>query len=421
VLDGVRTFVLDEADEMLRMGFIDDVEWIMSQAPAERQTALFSATMPEEIRRIATRHLRDPLRIEIDHATRTVPAVDQRYLNVSERQKLDALTRILEAEAGAATLVFARTKTGAADLADRLAARGHSVEALHGDMSQVQREAVVRRLRGGQVEVVVATDVAARGLDVERVERVVNYDVPYDPESYVHRIGRTGRAGRGGVAILFVTPREQRLLREIERYTRHRMTPMALPTLADIAARRVALLKETIVRTIADENLELYLTLVEELAEEGGLEMAEIAAAAARLAQGEKPLAVEPEPVPEPERPARRPRRPAGDGAMVRLFIDAGRDAGVRPNDIVGAIANEAGVPGRAIGAIDIYDRFAFVEIPAEYERQVLERMAHTTLRSRPARIKLAAPSSAMAPGARDGARRTRKPPRAGRPPRPRR
>jgi ATP-dependent RNA helicase DeaD len=415
-LDGVSTFVLDEADEMLRMGFIDDVEWIMSQAPADRQTALFSATMPEEIRRIARRHLRDPLSIEIEHATRTVLAVDQRYLNVSERQKLDALTRILGAEAGAATLVFARTKTGAADLAERLAARGHSVEALHGDMSQAAREAVVRRLRAGQVEVVVATDVAARGLDVERVERVVNYDVPYDPESYVHRIGRTGRAGRGGVAILFVTPREQRLLREIERFTRHRMTPMALPTLADVAARRVALLKETITKTIADENLELYLTLVEELAEEGGLEMAEIAAAAARLAHGEKPLAteMEPEPAPEPEpREGRAPHRargrdraPAADGAMVRLFIDAGRSAGVRPNDIVGAIANEAGVPGRAIGAIDIYDRFAFVEVPAEYEAQVLDRMARTTLRSRPIRIKPAAPASDAPPPARDRSRR---------------
>ena len=406
VLDHVRTFVLDEADEMLRMGFIEDVEWIMSQAPAERQTALFSATIPEEIRRIAERHLRDPLRIEIEHATRTVLTVDQRYLNVSERQKLDALTRILEAEAGAATLVFARTKTGAADLAERLAARGHSVEALHGDMSQAQREAVVRRLRAGQLEVVVATDVAARGLDVERVERVINYDVPYDPESYVHRIGRTGRAGRGGVAILFVTPREQRLLREIERFTRHRMTPMALPTLADVAARRVAVLKETIVKTIAEDNLELYLSLVEELAEEGGLEMAEIAAAAARLAHGEKPLpiATEPETAPEPGRPT--PRQPSADGAMVRLFVDAGRDAGIRPNDIVGAIANEAGVPGRAIGAIDIYDRFAFVEIPAEYERQVLERMAHTTLRHRPARIRLATPAGDAAAPPRDRPRR---------------
>ena len=429
-LDALRTLVLDEADEMLRMGFIDDVEWILAQAPAERQTALFSATMPEEIKRIAARYLRDPVTIHISHATRTVAGVEQRYLQIAERQKLDALTRILDAEAATGTLVFVRTKTGAAELADRLAARGFTVEPLHGDMSQAQRETVVRRLRAGQVDLVVATDVAARGLDIERVGRVVNYDVPYDPESYVHRIGRTGRAGRGGAALLFVTPREQRLLREIERYTGQRMTPMTVPTAADIAARRVAILKEALVKTIADENLELYLTLVEELAEEGGLEMTEIAAAAARLAHGEKPLPSTSEPdVVFDEPRAREPRdgeprgrerrgrdgegkrpraRDTGDGDMVRLFIDAGRAAGVRPNDIVGAIANEADVPGRAIGAIDIYDRFTFVEIPAAYRDQVLDRMARTELRGRPARIKLATPAADDA-----GARRERRPARA--------
>jgi ATP-dependent RNA helicase DeaD len=386
-LDHLQVLILDEADEMLRMGFIEDVEWILSQAPAERQTALFSATMPEEIVRIAKRHLRDPARIEVRHATRTVSATDQRYLQISERQKLDALTRILEAEAGTGTLVFVRTKTGAADLAERLVARGYAAEPLHGDMTQAQRETVVRRLRAGQVELVVATDVAARGLDVERVGRVVNYDVPHDPESYVHRIGRTGRAGREGVAVLFVTPREQRLLREIERYTGHRMTAMTMPTLADVAARRVAQLKESLVTTIAEGNLELYLGLVEELAEEGGLGMTEIAAAAARLAHRDKPLAV--------EGPLAAETGPlAESGTMVRLFVDAGRATGVRPNDVVGAIANEAGVPGAAIGSIDIYDRFTLVEVPVEYQTQVLERMARTTLRGRPVQIRVATPST---------------------------
>jgi ATP-dependent RNA helicase DeaD len=381
VLADVRTLVLDEADEMLRMGFIEDVEWILGQAPAARQTALFSATMPQPIRRIATRYLRDPVTIEIDDATRTVPTIDQHYLHVSERQKLDALTRILDAQPSESTLVFVRTKTGAAGVAERLIARGYAAEALHGDLSQAARETVMRRLRSGQVEIVVATDVAARGLDIERLGRVVNYDLPSDPEWYVHRVGRTGRAGRAGAAILFVTPREQRLLRHIERYTGQPMKPMTLPTLADVAARRVAQLKDALVKTLAEDNLELYLTLVEELAEESGIDMAEIAAAAARLAHGDRPLATAADPEPSP-----------ASGAMVRLYLDAGRVSGVRPADIVGAIANEAGVPGQAIGAIDIYERFSFVEVPVEYRDQVLERMTRTTLRSRPVRLRVATP-----------------------------
>jgi ATP-dependent RNA helicase DeaD len=402
VLADLRTLVLDEADEMLRMGFIEDVEWILGQAPAERQTALFSATMPEQIRRIAARYLSDPVTIEIDDATRTVPTIDQRYLHVSERQKLDALTRILDAHASEATLVFVRTKTGAADVAERLVARGYAAEALHGDLNQAARETVMRRLRSGQVEIVVATDVAARGLDIERLERVVNYDLPSDPEWYVHRVGRTGRAGRTGAAILFVTPREQRLLRHIERYTGQPMKPMTLPTLADVAARRVRELKASLVKTLAGNDLELYLTLVEELAEESGIDMAEIAAAAARLAHGDRPLSVASDPEPSP----------AG-GEMVRLYLDAGRGSGVRPADIVGAIANEAGVPGQAIGAIDIYERFSFVEVPVEYRDQVLERMTRTTLRSRPVRVRVATPNGSD--------RRERKPraERAGTPPRP--
>ncbi|HEX6863504.1 MAG TPA: DEAD/DEAH box helicase, partial [Thermoanaerobaculia bacterium] len=218
-LDALRIVVLDEADEMLRMGFIDDVEWILAQAPPERQTALFSATLPREVRRIAERHLKKPVSIEIERPTLTVPAIEQRYLNVSPQQKLDALTRILETEPTEAVLIFTRTKTGAAELSERLQGRGYAAEAMHGDMNQAQRESVIRRLKAGQVEIVVATDVAARGLDVERITHVVNYDIPNDVEAYVHRIGRTGRAGRSGVAVLFVQPRERRMMAEIERYT----------------------------------------------------------------------------------------------------------------------------------------------------------------------------------------------------------
>ena len=396
-VDAIRTVVLDEADEMLRMGFLEDVEWILSRMPAGRQMALFSATMPPEIRRIAGRHLRDPETVRDERQTLTVPTVDQRYLNVVERQKLDALTRVLDVEASEATLVFVRTKTGAADVAQRLQARGYAAEAMHGDMTQQQREAVVRGLRTGQVEIAVATDVAARGLDVERISHVVNYDVPHDAESYVHRIGRTARAGRPGTAILFVTPRETRLLRTIERYTGQRLAPMRMPTAAAVAARRTASFKQRLLGATAEDGLEPYLTLVEELSEEAGLDMAELAAAAARLATGDRPLHV----TIEPEPPA-----PAADGGMVRLFLDAGRQAGVRPADIVGAVAGEADIPGHAIGAIDIYERFAFVEVPAAYAERVLERMQHVKIRNRPVKVKPATPPVGGAPSSRSPARK---------------
>jgi ATP-dependent RNA helicase DeaD len=381
-LDAIRMVVLDEADEMLNMGFLEDVEWILSQMPAERQTALFAATMPPPIRKIATRYLRDPETIAIETKTVTVAAVDQRYLNVTERQKLDALARVLEVEAPEAALVFVRTKNSAAQITEKLQARGYAAEAMHGDMTQQAREAVVRRLRDGNVEVVIATDVAARGLDVERITHVINHDVPFDVESYVHRIGRTGRAGRGGTAILFITPREMRLLKAIERYTGQRIAPMRMPSAADVAARRAQAFKKRLLEASAEEGLEPYLALVEELAEEAGVDMAEIAAAAARLASGGKPITVDA--IPE------APAAPSADGPMVRLFVDAGRDAGVRPGDIVGAIAGEADIPGHVIGAIDVHSKFAFVEIPSEYVDRVIERMRNVQIRSRPIVVKLA-------------------------------
>jgi ATP-dependent RNA helicase DeaD len=396
--DAVRTVVLDEADEMLRMGFLEDVEWILARMPAERQMALFSATMPPEIRRIAGRHLRDPELVQVERQTLTVPTVEQRYLNVTERQKLDALTRVLEVEDPDTTLIFVRTRTGADDLRERLKARGYTAESMHGDMTQQQREAVMRGLRTGRVEIVVATDVAARGLDVERISHVINYDVPYDAESYVHRVGRTARAGRPGTAILFVTPRETRLLKTIERFTGQRLAPMRMPTAAAVAARRVAAFKKQILETTAQAGLDPYLALVEELSEEAGVDMAEIAAAAARLAAGERPLHA----TVEPEAPTR------AEGGMVRLYLDAGRQAGVRPADIVGAVAGEADIPGHAIGAIDIYDRFTFVEVPAEYVDRILERMQRVKIRSRPVTVKRATPSGqgpARRPGRKGGTR----------------
>ncbi len=400
-LSAVKTVVLDEADEMLRMGFLEDVEWILSQAPEAIQTALFSATMPQAVQRVSDRYLQKPIVVETQHKALTVPSVEQRYMQVAEQRKLDVLTRILETEETDAVLVFVRTKVGAAELAQKLDARGYAAEAMHGDMNQQQREAVIRQLRNGQAEMVVATDVAARGLDVERISHVINYDIPYDTESYVHRIGRTARAGRPGTAILFVTPRQQRLLRDIERYTGQRIEPMQVPTQADVAARRAAMFKESVMRTLEEEEAELglYLQLVEELAAESGCDMAEVAAASAYLAHEGKPLVVPLEPeanqVPQPE-----------DG-MVRLFVDAGRRDGVGPGDIVGAIANEADIPGKSIGAIDIYDRFTYVDVPAQYREKVLERMRGTSIRRRRANIRLATTSDETPGGSRK--RRERK------------
>jgi ATP-dependent RNA helicase DeaD len=400
--EALRMVVLDEADEMLHMGFLEDVEWILSQIPHAVQTMLFSATMPPEIRRTARRYLHDPVTVAITPTRVTVPTIEQRYLNVSEHHKLDTLTRILEIEPAEAVLIFARTKIGAADLAEKLQARGYAAEALHGDLSQAQREQVMRRLRSGQSELVVATDVAARGLDIERISLVINYDIPCDTEVYIHRIGRTGRAGRQGKAILFVTPRQARLQRHIERLTGQRLAPMSLPTQADVARRRIALFKDSLRQTLAAEDPELYLVLVEELAEEG-YDMAEIAAAAARLARGDKP----PEVTVEPESPL----VPQPEEGMVRLFIAAGRQHGIRARDIVGAIANEADVPGKAIASIDIFDRFTFAEVPTQYKDQGLQRMAHTTLRNRPVHIRVATPDSdTPASGKRSTTRQPRQP-----------
>ncbi|HUR79858.1 MAG TPA: DEAD/DEAH box helicase [Thermoanaerobaculia bacterium] len=398
-LSNIRMVVLDEADEMLKMGFIDDMEKILGALPAERQTALFSATMQDEVLRIARRHLRNPERVEIEHKTVNAPAIEQRFLNVSEGQKLEVLTQILELEPAEAVLVFRRTKTGSADLAEKLEARGFAAVAMHGDMSQPLREAVIRRLRAGQVEIVVATDVAARGLDVEQIEHVVNYDVPYDVEAYVHRIGRTGRAGRSGVATMFITPRERKMMREIERYTGTPIKPMKLPTRADVAAKRIAVFKESLRKNIQEGDLDMYVELVEQVAEEG-FDITDVAAAAARIANGSKALVKareqEREEIESPSRQAaesprsesaKPPRRPE---KTVRLSIALGRRDGIRPADIVGSIANEADVPGRDIGPIEIQDDITYVGIPEGYVDAVLEKVGRKRFRGKALNIRVA-------------------------------
>ena len=403
-LSHVRLLVLDEADEMLKMGFAEDVEKILAAAPADRQIALFSATMPDEVLRIAKRHLRDAERIEIEHHSINAPLIEQRFLNLSEGQKLEVLTQILELEPSEGVLIFRRTKTGSAELAEKLEGRGFAAVAMHGDMSQPLREGVIRRLKSGQVEIVVATDVAARGLDVEQITHVINYDIPYDVEAYVHRIGRTGRAGRSGVATMFVTPRERRMLREIERFTGTPIKPMKMPSRTDIAAKRVAVFKESIRKTIAEGDLDLYLELVEQLVEEGQHDLAEIAAAAARIANGARSLRV---PKEEPE--AAAPPPGADTGKTARLSLDVGRRDGIRPADIVGSIANEANVPGRDIGPIDIREDITYVGIPERYVDVVLEKIARKKFRGKALNVKVARdvppPRPSRPGGAPSGAR----------------
>ena len=400
-LSHIRVVVLDEADEMLKMGFIEDMEKILDALPADRQTALFSATMQDEVLRIAKRHQREPERVEIEHHKINAPAIEQRFLNVSEGQKLEVLTQILELEPAEAVLIFRRTKTGSAELAEKLEARGFAAVAMHGDMSQPLREAVIRRLRAGQVDIVVATDVAARGLDVEQIEHVVNYDVPYDVEAYVHRIGRTGRAGRKGVATMFITPRERKMMREIERYTGVPIKPMKFPTRADVAAKRISVFKETMRKTIQEGDLEMYVELVEKLAEEGPFDITDVAAAAAKLAQGAKPslpvVELPSRPVEEStsRQPDEAPRRLDDSSTRrpektVRLSIAIGRRDGIRPADIVGSIANEANVPGRDIGPIEIQDDVTYVGIPEHYVDVVLEKVGKKRFRGKGLNIRVA-------------------------------
>ena len=421
--DGLKMLVLDEADEMLRMGFIEDVEWILSHTPETRQTALFSATMPEPIRHIARRHLREPREVRIRAATATVAAIRQRYWLVRGADKLEALTRMLEVEADFdAAIVFVRTKTATVELADALAARGYEAAALNGDLTQGLREQVIERLKNGSLDIVVATDVAARGIDVPRVSHVINYDVPYDTEAYVHRIGRTGRAGRSGSAILFIAPREMRMLKAIERATRQKIEPMSLPTHSEVTGRRVALFKSQILETLESENLDFLFDVVRQLEDEKGLSARQIAAALAFLAQRERPLTpagIEDAPAPVAEAPAAREEataerfgRPARtlaprasackapSGALAVFRIEVGRNDGVTPKEIVGAIANEGGLSGQQIGQIHLFDSYSTVELPADLAREVQAKLQKTRVRHKPLALRLATAAEASTPRA---------------------
>ena len=442
-LGGLSLLVLDEADEMLAMGFVDAVESILEQTPPERQVALFSATMAGPVRRIAAKHLRAPVEVTIKSKTSTATNIRQRYWMVSGMHKLDALTRILEAETFDGMVIFTRTKQATVELAEKLEARGFAAAPLNGDIPQALRERTVARLKAGQIDILVATDVAARGLDVERIGHVVNYDVPYDTESYVHRIGRTGRAGRKGEAILFIGPRERNMLRAIERATRQVIEPMNLPTIDAVNALRIAKFKQKVTDTIAGADVKMFRPMIEQLETETGLPLLDIAAALASLAQGSSPLLLggnepaaraaprdESEERPRtfdrpvsrgderpsapasgsqfgererPERPGRperteRPGRPvaaeaprerprSASGLMETYRIEVGSIHGIKPSNVVGAIANEAGIEGVHIGRVDIREDHSFVDLPEGMPKQVFKVLQKVLVAGRELRI----------------------------------
>ncbi|WP_395648880.1 DEAD/DEAH box helicase [Thermomonas sp.] len=426
-LSQLRMLVLDEADEMLRMGFIDDVEAVLKKTPETRQVALFSATMPNQIRRIAQTYLKDPTEIAIKSQTSTAENIRQRFWMVSGINKLDALTRIMEAEPFDAMIIFARTKLGTDELAEKLAARGFSAAAINGDVEQKTRERTIQRLKDGQLDVLVATDVAARGLDVDRISHVLNYDIPYDTESYVHRIGRTGRAGRKGEAILFVAPRERGMLGAIERATRQKIEQMNLPSVDAVNERRVAKFLDKIEAALASDDLAIFRDLVERYEREKNVPAVEVAAALAKLVQGKAPLLLAKPAVSERafeardarptrdrsergERPQREPREPrertprehgAPEAGMRTYRIEVGHQHGAQPGHIVGAIANEADLESRYIGRIDIRDDFTLVDLPDLPDGmppELLEHMQNVRVASKPLRMKLASDADIDAP-----------------------
>jgi ATP-dependent RNA helicase DeaD len=403
-LDDLQMVVLDEADEMLDMGFAEDIEAILQETPDGRQTVLFSATLPPRIDKIARRHLRDPVRVQMGReatASGETPKVRQSAYVVARAHKPAALGRVLDVEAPVATVVFCRTREEVDSLTETLNGRGYRAEPLHGGMNQEQRDRVMGRLRSGTADLLVATDVAARGLDIEQLTHVVNYNVPSAPESYVHRIGRVGRAGREGVAITLAEPREHRLLKAIERMTGQKIAVEKVPTIADLRARQLELTRASLHEAIVDGELDRFRVVVESLTDE--FDVMEVALAAVKLVHQASGALADEEDIPEvgmrPDRGARTERpgasgprgggrgRPSGEG-MTRLFVGAGRAAGIRPQDLVGAIAGESRLSGRQIGAIDIADRFSLVDVPDDAADEVIAALKASTIKGKKATVR---------------------------------
>ncbi|SMN11332.1 DEAD-box ATP-dependent RNA helicase CshA [uncultured Candidatus Thioglobus sp.] len=390
-LNTLECLVLDEADEMLRMGFIEDVEWILEQTPNSRQTILFSATISDEINKIAKKYLNDPKRITIKNKTTTVTTTEQWYWMVSSTQKLDALTRILESEETNGVIIFVRTRIATAELTKKLQAQGYAAIALNGDLQQKQREHAISQLKAKKLDILIATDVAARGLDIERISHVINYDLPNSTDAYIHRIGRTGRAGRTGIAILFVTPREQHWLRRIEKATKHKIEKMTLPSTETINNKRIDRFKKNIIEVLAEGNLGFYQKLIVECQQEYNIPEIEIAAALAKLAQGTEPLLLKPISDSKPKRtqqidykhtansrkPATRRRKIATE-TMQTYRIEVGHLDNAKPSNIVGAIANEAGLDNKQIGHIEINSDHSLIDLPNDMPKTIFHALKKT-------------------------------------------
>ncbi len=381
-LSRIDYLVLDEADEMLTIGFAEDVERILSETPEYKQVALFSATMPPAIRKLTTKYLHDPFEVTSKAKTATAENISQRYLQVAGPRKMDALTRVLEVEPFEAMIVFVRTKQATEEVAEKLRARGFSAAAINGDIPQAQRERTITALRDGGIDILVATDVAARGLDVERISHVLNYDIPHDTESYVHRIGRTGRAGRSGTALLFVSPRERHLLNAIEKATRQTLTEAELPTIEDVNAQRVAKFADSITDALGGPGIELFRKLVEDYEREHDVPMADIAAALALQSRDGEAFLMAPEPPPEQRRDERRdrPEKPRRIRAFTTYRVAVGKRHKIGPGAIVGAIANEGGLHRSDFGHIAIGPDFSLVDLPAKLPRATLKKLERTRI-----------------------------------------
>ena len=424
VLSEVTSVVLDEADEMLRMGFIDDVEEILSHTSGEQQTALFSATLPDRIKQISARFLKDPKHVKIKSETKTVSNIAQHFWMVKGHEKLESLTRLLEVEEFDGMIVFVRTKGTCAELAEKLSARGYACSAINGDMNQAAREKTIKQLKGKKIDILVATDVAARGLDVERISHVINYDIPYDSEAYVHRIGRTGRAGRTGKAIMFVTNREQRLLKTIERSTNQVLTPLVLPSAEELTAQRVTKFKERVTKALPNGS-EFFTKLINEICEENNTDPISVAAALAYLNQDKTPLQVKDSPQPERQsrdrndsrerndshdsrkpnrergerndsrdrnsdqpKPSRRREEKGSDSVPMETFrLGVGHDHDVKAGDIVGAIANEIDLDSEFIGRIEINDDHSFIDLPQGMPPEIYQHLKKVRVKRNPLKI----------------------------------
>lgn len=444
-LSQVKSLVLDEADEMLRMGFIDDVEAILSKTPDESQRALFSATMPAAIKRVADKYLGDAQQVRIKNKTQTVERIKQQYITVKAHQKMDALTRVLEVEKFDGMIIFVRTKSSTVDISDRLQARGFSSAALNGDLSQAIRERTISKLKRGQVDVVVATDVAARGLDVERISHVINFDIPYDNESYVHRIGRTGRAGREGNAILFITPKETRLLRSIEKTTKSTIAPLTMPSNAQVSDQRIQQFTEQLSKTLETPRLDKFREMIVKYVEENDLDMADVAAALTYENQKERPLFPKLDNIVAPRQDnsgrdkgrgrdndnknrdskrrdrkdrdnfskdsnsrASRPKservirdEDGNEVPMLTYRLEVGKNDSVEPSNIVGAIANEADISSQYIGQIILHDEYSTVDLPDGMPDDVFKTLKKARVRSKALNISIENAGGNSAPSSR--------------------